>query len=60
MDEDDNGKFRLEMVKALKYFCINHGDQRFLKFEIAINVLFSSFCFICFIEYLYVMGLRLL
>ena len=29
MDEDDYGKFRPERVKALKYFCMNHGDQRF-------------------------------
>ena len=29
MDEDDNGKLRLERVKVLNYFCINHGDQRF-------------------------------
>ena len=28
VDEDDNGKFRLERVKLLKYVCINHGDQR--------------------------------
>ena len=34
-------------LKALKYLCINHGDQRvFFKFEITINVLFSSFWFI--------------
>ena len=29
VDEDDNGKFRLEMVKALKFCCINHVDWRF-------------------------------
>ena len=28
VDEDDNGVFLRERVKALKYFCINHGDQR--------------------------------
>ena len=27
VDEGDNGKFRLERVKALNLFCINHGDQ---------------------------------
>ena len=28
VDENDNGKFRFERVKTLKYFCINHGDQK--------------------------------
>ena len=28
VDEDDNGKFRPERVKALKYFQVNYGDQR--------------------------------
>ena len=28
---------------ALKYFCINHGNQRVFQFEIIINVLVSSF-----------------
>ena len=28
VDEDVNGKVRLERVKALEYFSINHGDQR--------------------------------
>ena len=33
-------------LEALKYFCINHGDQRvFCQFEIIINVLVSSFRF---------------
>ena len=32
--------------KALIYFCINHGDQRFFQNEITINVLVSSFRFI--------------
>ena len=31
---------------ALKYVSINHGDQRVFQFEIIINVLVSSFCFI--------------
>ena len=31
-------------LKTLTYFCINHG--RFFQFEIIINVLVSSFCFI--------------
>ena len=30
VDEDDNGKFRVERVKALKHFCINHGNQSFV------------------------------
>ena len=28
VDEDDNGKFRLERFEVLNIFCINHGDQR--------------------------------
>ena len=28
VDEDDNGKFRLERVKALNYFCKIYGDRR--------------------------------
>ena len=28
VDEDDNGKFRLERVKTAKCFHINHGNQR--------------------------------
>ena len=35
VDEDDNGKVRLERVKALKYFCMSHGDQRV--FSIRLN-----------------------
>ena len=35
-----NWLFELEHLplKALKYFCISHGDRRFLKFEIIINI----------------------
>ena len=43
MDEDDNGKFRLERVKALKYFNVS-----FFQFEIIINVLV---CFSAPFEY---------
>ena len=47
VDEDDNGKFRLETVEALKWFCINYGEERFcFQFEIIINVLDISFRFI--------------
>ena len=28
VDEDASCEFKLERVKALIYFCINHGDQR--------------------------------
>ena len=37
VNEDDNGKFRLERVNP---------NKGFLKFEITINVLVNSFCFI--------------
>ena len=44
LDEDDNGKFRLERVKALKYLFANQGDQRcFFQFEIIINILARPF-----------------
>ena len=34
-------------LKTLRYFCINHGDQRiFFQFEIMINVLFRCFRFV--------------
>ena len=33
-------------LKRLKYFYINHGDQRFFESEIIINVLVGSFRFI--------------
>ena len=43
VDEDDNGKLRLERVKALTYFCVNHGYQRFFfKFKI------PSFEYLCY------------
>ena len=42
--------------KALIYFCINHGDQRFFQFEIIINVSASLFRFIRIP--VYVMALR--
>ena len=42
-------------LEILKYFCINHGDQRFLQFEIIINVLVVSFRFI-WIPMLWVYG----
>ena len=29
VDEDDNGKHMLERVKALKFVCVNHRDERF-------------------------------
>ena len=35
--------FNLLTLTALKYFCINHGDQRVFKFEIISNVLVSFF-----------------
>ena len=50
----DSDKFRLQRVKALKYLCINHRDQGFLKFYV-IRLSVSSFCFNT-----YVIGLRLL
>ena len=31
--EDDYDKFRLERVKALKYFHINHGDPRAVRLK---------------------------
>ena len=43
VDEDDNGKFRLERVKSLSYLCLNHGDQSVFQFEILINILDSTF-----------------
>ena len=43
-----------DMSTLLEYFCKNHGDQRFLQFEIIINVLVSSFRFI----WIPVMGIR--
>ena len=33
-------------LQALKYCCINHGDQRVFQFEIVINVIISSVRFI--------------
>ena len=46
VDEDDNGKFSLERVKALGYF-INHGDQSgFFQCEVIINVFVNSLRFI--------------
>ena len=39
--------FRLERVKALKYFRINHGDQIVFQFEI-ILVLSDSFESLCY------------
>ena len=30
VDEDDNDKFRLQRVKAMNMFYINHGDKRVL------------------------------
>ena len=34
-------------LMTMKYFRINHGDQiSFFQFEIIINILVSSFCFI--------------
>ena len=33
-------------LATLKYFCLNHEDQMFFKFEIIINVLVNSFCFV--------------
>ena len=33
VDEDDNGKFRLERVKTLKYFCKNDGEQLFFNLK---------------------------
>ena len=33
-------------LKVLKYFCVNHGDQRFFQFEIILNVLVRIFRFI--------------
>ena len=41
---------------ALKYDCINHGDQRVFQFEIIVNVLVGSFR----LMNTYVMDLRLL
>ena len=41
--KDDNGKFRLERVKALKYFRLIYGGYRVFLFEIILNVLVSSF-----------------
>ena len=35
----------LVTIKALNYFCINHGDQIDFSFEIIINVLVSSVSF---------------
>ena len=42
-------------LKTLKYFCINHGARRVFQFEIIINSLVSSFCFI-WIPLLWVYG----
>ena len=43
VDGDDNGKFRIERVKAMKYFCINLAEQTcFSKFQIIRNVLVSA------------------
>ena len=36
-------------LTTLKYFCINHGDQRGFLFEVVINVLVSSFRFMLWI-----------
>ena len=36
VDEDDNGKVRLERVTTLKYFIINHGVC-FLQYEIIMS-----------------------
>ena len=33
-------------LKALNYFCINHGGQTVYQYKIIINVLASSFCLI--------------
>ena len=33
---------------TLKYFCINHRDQKFFQFEIIINVFVSSFEYLCY------------
>ena len=35
-------KFLCLTLTTLKYFCINHGNQRGFQFEIIINVSFSS------------------
>ena len=37
VDENDNGKFRLERVKVLIFFYINHGDQSFFQFEVGLH-----------------------
>ena len=42
VDEDDNDKFRLERVKALKYVYIKQETKGFFQFEISINGLVSS------------------
>ena len=42
-----NFKIRIILtLTALKYLCLNHGDQRVFQFKIIINVLVSSFWFI--------------
>ena len=45
VDEDDNGKFRFERVKALIYL-YKLVERCFFQFKIILNVLPSSFCFI--------------
>ena len=57
MDGDANGKFRLERVKVLNYFCINHGEV----FKIYNHYKCLSWLFPIYLNtYVYVMGLRLL
>ena len=46
VDECNNGKFRLEIVKALKYFLQTIETKGFFPFKIIIIVLFC-FCFAC-------------
>ena len=38
--------FLTSTLTALIYFCINHGDHSYFKFEIIIYILIISFCFI--------------
>ena len=48
-------RYSILALIMLKYFCINYGDQRVFQFEIIINDLPCSFCFI-WISVLWVYG----
>ena len=56
MKNTEYARIRERELHSAEIFCINHGDQHFFfKFEIIINVLVGSFCFIC-IRMLWVYG----